>query len=109
MALITVAAPVTTSPPAQTPVLRGAAGLCVGHDGAVLACAAGPAASLKTIGFGLVPRAKITVSTGISNSEPSMGIGERRPGRIRLAQLHADAAHRAHVALLVAQDLRPGW
>ena len=77
MARITVAAPVTASPPAKTP------GRVVAPESSATRqprrVVSSPCVVLEISGFGDVPRAMMTVSVGISNSEPGMGTGLRRP------------------------------
>ena len=77
MARITVAAPVTASPPANTP------GRVVTPFSSAtrqpLRVTSRPSVVLEINGLGDVPRAMITVSVSISNSLPGMGTGLRRP------------------------------
>ena len=74
IALITVAAPVTTSPPAKTPHLEVAPVSSSATTVPLLFCSR-PSEPLKIMGFGDVPMAIITTSAGIVNSEPSTGTG----------------------------------
>ena len=77
MARITVAAPVTASPPANTP------GRVVAPFSSAtrqpLRVISSPLVVLEIMGLGDVPSAMITVSVSISNSLPGIGTGLRRP------------------------------
>ena len=77
IARITVAAPVTASPPARRPC-----GSVVPRSSAVMQprrVVSRPAVVAASSGLGEVPSAMITTSHSISNSEPSFTTGERRP------------------------------
>ena len=78
IARITVAAPVTASPPAKTPSFE----VCPFSSSATihfLLFVSRPAVVEEINGFGEVPSDIITVSTSISNSEPSIGTGRLLP------------------------------
>ena len=60
------------------------------------------------IGLALVPIATTTRSQSNSYSLPGTGNGPAAAGLVRLAELHADAAHAAHAALAVVEDLDRG-
>ena len=78
MALMTVAAPVATSPPAYTPsklVLPTSLTQIVPRLGSLCK----PVVVLCMIGFGVCPMAMMTVSTSIVNSLPGMVFTPRLP------------------------------
>ena len=52
--------------------------------------------------------AGMTVSALITNSEPGIGTGERRPGRVRLAELVADELDAGELAVLAEELDRAG-
>ena len=75
---ITVAAPVTASPPAYTPSrLVSPPSSSVMMQPRLLVSS--PGVVLRISGLGLVPMATITASTSISKAESFTGTGRRRP------------------------------
>ena len=85
LARITVAAPVTISPPANTPSFVVAP---LSSSAMILPrfVVSMPGVVEATIGFGPVPIDMMTVSTARLNSDPATGTGRRRPdGRPHLA------------------------
>ena len=74
IASITVAAPVTASPPANTPSFDVCPFFLIGND-TLSAVYIKPFVVDEINGFGEVPKDMITVSTSISYSEPSISTG----------------------------------
>ena len=77
IALMTVAPPVTISPPAHTPsleVLPFSSALMVPY-----LVVSKPGVFIGIKGFGLVPRAKIATSTSMMCSDPILGTGRLLP------------------------------
>lgn len=104
MARITVAAPVTVSPPAKIP----SRDVCPRSSSATIQprrLVSKPCVVDAISGFGEVPSAIITTSHSISNSEPSISIGERAPRLIGFAEFHPHATDSPHPAFVVAEYL----
>ena len=78
IARITVAAPVTASPPANTPGLEVAptSSVATMH---FLRSTSSPLVVEEISGFGEVPRDMITISTSMSNSDPGTSTGRLLP------------------------------
>ena len=77
MARMTVAAPVTASPPAKT-----FSRVDISFSSTMMPpflFVSRPGVVERISGFGDVPRDMMTISTSSTNSLPSMGIGRRRP------------------------------
>lgn len=108
MARMTVAAPVTASPPAYTPFAAGQTVIAVGDDAAVLV-------RLKA----RRGMADERVRAGADGHDHRVHIQHKfaaflddraaAAGGIRFAQLHLHAAHAADFAVLVAEHLQPDW
>ena len=77
MARMTVAAPVTASPPAKTPSRDVAP--CPSAVMQPRRSVSSPAVVAASRGLGEVPSAMMTMSQAMSNSEPGFTTGERRP------------------------------
>ncbi len=77
MARMTVAEPVTASPPAQTPFLVVRPVSVATSPPQSFVCR--PGVVLEMMGFGLVPSAMTTMSHSMTYSEPGMGTGRLRP------------------------------
>src|ERR1039458_7661361 len=106
IARITVAPPVTMSPPANTPflVVRCVSELAWMYPRLSVPK---PGVVLWTIGLALVPTAITATARGISNSDPATGTGRLRPdasGSPSSMRWQRTAASQPHQA-----EIRPGW